>query len=68
MGGFTAMLDIEQPEALRESVADMMAGRVSPVEEMLEEMRRILAETTRRAPAARSGPEDVAGDAERRDS
>jgi prevent-host-death family protein len=35
---------VERQEALRESLADMRAGRVSPVEEMLEEMRQILAE------------------------
>jgi prevent-host-death family protein len=35
----------ERMDALRESVADMRAGRVVPAEEMLAEMRQILAET-----------------------
>jgi prevent-host-death family protein len=34
----------ERMEALRESIADMRAGRVSPVEDMLAEMRQIVAE------------------------
>jgi PHD/YefM family antitoxin component YafN of YafNO toxin-antitoxin module len=34
----------EKMEALRESIEDMRAGRVSPVEDMLAEMRPILAE------------------------
>ena len=34
----------ERMEALRESIEDMRAGRVSPVEDMLAEMRQILAE------------------------
>ena len=34
----------QRMEALRESVADMRAGRVVPAEEMLAEMRQILAE------------------------
>jgi PHD/YefM family antitoxin component YafN of YafNO toxin-antitoxin module len=34
----------ERMEALRESIDDMRASRVSPVEDMLAEMRRILAE------------------------
>ena len=34
----------ERREALRESVEDMRAGRVVPVDEMLAEMRQILAE------------------------
>jgi prevent-host-death family protein len=38
----------ERMEALRESVADMRAGRTVPAEEMLAEMRRILAETQAR--------------------
>jgi prevent-host-death family protein len=35
---------VERLEALRESVADMRAGRISPVEDVLAEMRQILAE------------------------
>jgi hypothetical protein len=35
----------EGVEALRQSVADMRAGRVSPVEEMFAEMQQILDET-----------------------
>ena len=38
----------ERLEALRESVEDMRAGRVTPVEDMLAEMRQILAEKQRR--------------------
>ncbi len=34
----------ERLDALRASLEDMRAGRVSPVEDMLAEMRRILAE------------------------
>jgi PHD/YefM family antitoxin component YafN of YafNO toxin-antitoxin module len=34
----------ERMEALRQSVADMRAGRVVPVDEMLAEMRQILVE------------------------
>jgi len=34
----------ERWEALRESIADMRAGRVTPVEDMLAEMRQILAD------------------------
>ena len=34
----------EKLEALRESIEDMRAGRVAPVEDMLAEMRQILAE------------------------
>ena len=33
----------ERMEAIRESIEDMRAGRVSPVEEMLAEMKQILA-------------------------
>jgi PHD/YefM family antitoxin component YafN of YafNO toxin-antitoxin module len=35
---------VERLEALRESVADLRAGRISPVEDVLAEMRQILAE------------------------
>lgn len=38
----------ERLEALRESVEDMRAGRVSPIEDMLDEMRQILAEKSGR--------------------
>lgn len=38
----------EEQEALRASVADMRAGKVVPVEEMLAEMRQILAESKAR--------------------
>lgn len=41
------MLDLDLLEVLRESIQDMRAGRVSPVEEMLEEMRKMLAEDAR---------------------
>lgn len=34
----------ERMEALRASIEDMRAGKVSPVEDMLAEMRQILAE------------------------
>ena len=34
----------ERMEALQASIADMRAGKVSPVEDMLAEMRKILAE------------------------
>ena len=34
----------ERMEALQASIADMRAGKVSPAEEMLAEMRKILAE------------------------
>jgi PHD/YefM family antitoxin component YafN of YafNO toxin-antitoxin module len=35
---------VERLEALRESIADMRAGRTDPVEDMMAEMRQILAE------------------------
>jgi prevent-host-death family protein len=38
----------ERLEALRASVADMKAGKTAPADEMLAEMRRILAKRARR--------------------